>query len=64
MGKVHNVRRPSTKQLQDWLYDAEFDWDTAEHEAKPPSDSFPRYYSEVYEATLAELIREILEHRS
>lgn len=64
MSKVHHVKRPTDDQLREWLYDAEFDWDSYEGETPMPKDTFPPYYADNYNATLAVLFKELLSHRA
>lgn len=57
--------RPTDEQLTEWLYDAEFDHDAVDgdhdFDANPlPRDTFPKYYSDDYNPTLAALFRELL----
>ncbi len=65
------TERFTDEQLAEWLYDAEYQWDrdAAEHnydyDANPmPTDSFPKYYADNYNPTLAGLFREIIESRA
>lgn len=63
------TERPTDEQLREWLYDAEFDQSAADEthdfDSNPlPQNSFPVYYSDDYEATLALLFRELLELRA
>lgn len=57
--------RPTDGQLRAWLYDAEFDYEAEYNEDVPwPGDTFPRYYEDVYNPTLALIFRELLERRA
>ncbi|MFD0361227.1 hypothetical protein ACFQZZ_07155 [Nocardia sp. GCM10030253] len=58
------VERPTDEQLRQWLYDAEYDWDAEDYDRPMPSNTFPVYYDDAYQPTLAALFRELLEHRS
>ncbi|WP_406229963.1 hypothetical protein [Nocardia sp. NBC_01009] len=55
--------RPTDEQLRQWLYDAEYDWDVKGFDRPMPSNTFPVYYDDAYQETLAALFRELLEHR-
>ncbi|MFC9433976.1 hypothetical protein [Nocardia sp. NPDC057030] len=55
--------RPTDEQLRQWLYDAEYDWDAEVSDRPLPSNTFPVYYDDRYQETLAGLFRELLEHR-
>lgn len=57
------AERPTDEQLQQWLYDAEYDWDVEGSDRPLPSNTFPVYYDDAYQKTLAALLRELLEHR-
>lgn len=65
----------SDEQLKQWIYDHEYDWDytpdpdnSVEREewySNPfPSDTFPKYYQDDYNETIAGLCREILSLRA
>lgn len=59
---------PTDEQLTEWLYDAEFDHGAVDgnhdFDANPlPRDTFPKYYSDDYNPTLAMAFRELLELR-
>jgi hypothetical protein len=62
--------RFTDEQLAEWLYDAQYDYeqDPAEYDydfdAQPrPRGTFPKYYSDDYNSTLAALFSEILDSR-
>jgi hypothetical protein len=58
------AQHPTDEQLRQWLYDAEYDWDIEDSDRPMPSNTFPAYYDDAYQETLAALLRELLEHRS
>jgi hypothetical protein len=58
------AEHPTDEQLRQWLYDAEYDWDADDSDRPMPSNTFPAYYNDAYQPTLAALLRELLEHRS
>lgn len=60
--------RFTDEQLAEWLYDARFDHEAVDgdhdFDANPlPQDTFPKYYADDYNPTLAALFSEILESR-
>lgn len=57
-------RQFTNQQIEQWLYDAEFDWDTEDYDLPTPSNTFPWYYSDDYHPTLAAIFRELLELRA
>lgn len=65
----------SDEELEQWVYDHEYDWEYTpdpynsaewdEWHSKPfPSDTFPKYYQDDYNETIAGLCREILSFRA
>ncbi|WP_327139306.1 hypothetical protein [Nocardia sp. NBC_01327] len=63
------MERPTDEQLREWLYDAEFDHAAVDgdhdFDANPlPLNTFPKYYAEDYNPTLAVLFRELLALRA
>ena len=58
------MEKPTEEQLAQWLYDAEYDWDSDDNEADLPKDTFPHYYEKSYSPTLAAIFRELIEHRA
>lgn len=57
------MNRPTDEQLAEWLYDAEYDWNSEDYDRPLPVNTFPPYYEDDYRPTLAVLFRELLELR-